>query len=274
MHRTVLGLTAAGVAAAAALVATTPTPLPTVAIVPSAAATCVSVGPYRAPDPGSTGVPAGLALCPTTSLTVTRTGTVLDGWDITGGVVVAAPDVTLRRSRVTGDGSADYGVLTTGSGSVRIEDSTLTGDFAAAAVGGDRWSAERVAITRVTHDGAHLGDHARLRNSRVTDLTPPPGVSADALVVDAQGRDVLVEDTVVDAGGRAATAVRATAGDGVVRGSTLGGGRWTVELGPDADVAVRDNRFRRDAVAGPLRVPPGTPLDGNTFVDGGGLPSP
>jgi hypothetical protein len=274
VRRTVLGLAAAGIAAAAVVTATSPAPVSTVALVPSAAATCVAAGPYRVPEPGSTGVPAGLALCSSAAVTVTRAGTVLDGWDITGGVVVAAPGVTIRRSRITGDGSSAYGVVTSATGTVRIEDTTLTGDFSGAALGGDRWSAERVTITRVTRDGAHLGEHARLRNSRVTDLTPPAGVSAAALVLDARGRDVLVEDTVVEAGGRAASAVRATAGQGVVRGSTLGGGRWTVEIGPDADLQVRDSRFRRDAVAGPLRVPPGTALAGNAFVDGGRLPQP
>lgn len=262
----VLALAAAVLAAAVTAKATAPKPA-AVTLVPSSAVTCMSVGPYRTPDPGSAGSPAGLVLCPSGPLRVVRAGAVLDGWAVTGGIVVDAQEVVVRRSRVTGDGTADFGVVTTSAGSVRIEDTTLAGDFRRAAVGGDRWSGERLAIGSVTHDGVHLGDRARLRNSVVRDA----GAGSAALVIE-RGRGVVVEDSDVDAGGRAAAAVRATGGEGTIRSSTLGGGRWTLQMGTGADVLVTDNRFRRDAAAGPLRVPPGVVHEDNTFVDGGLLP--
>ena len=50
----------------------------------------------------NTGVPAGTALTSSGSLTVTKAGTVIDGLNVNGGITVAASNVTIRNSRVTG----------------------------------------------------------------------------------------------------------------------------------------------------------------------------
>jgi hypothetical protein len=181
---------------------------PSVTLTQAAAVRCLATGPYAAPAQGSTGVPAGLALCPSGPLTVTEPGTVVDGWDVRGGIVVDAPDVIVRRSRITGDGSMPYGIRTTDTGSVRIEDTTLTGDFPEAAIGDERWTGVRLEITRVTHDGARLGNRARLRNSAVRDFAPAAGVAPNALVLLGSGRDVLVEDNRIGTGSGAGSAVR------------------------------------------------------------------
>ena len=63
---------------------------------PPASTTC----PLPAyPDAGCTGVPAGTVLTPSGGLTITTAGTVIDGRDITGQVVVNAPNVTIRNTR-------------------------------------------------------------------------------------------------------------------------------------------------------------------------------
>jgi hypothetical protein len=259
---------------------------PMVALAPAATALeCAAAGPYRAPERGSVGVPDGLRLCPTAARTITTPGVVLDGWEIRGGLVVDAPEVVVRRSRVIGDGTQPFGIVTTPNGSVRIEDVTLTGDFPQAAIGGDRWSGERVEIARVTGDGAWLGESARLRNSTVHDFATPPGREASALVVRGSGRDVLVEDNQVDVGsgpGRAAAVLldpdRGAARDEgpiLIRGNVLGGGRYTLredEPGAPADVRISGNRFRRDAAEAPLRVSRRAVLEDNSYLDGAGLP--
>ena len=252
-------------------------PAPTVALMQTAATGCLAVGGYRAPDPGSVGLPAGLPLCASGPVSVTQPGTVLDGWDVRGGVVVTAPGTVIRRSRITGDGSMPYGVRVAGVGSVRIEDTTLTGDFPAAAIGDERWTGERIAITEVTHDGARLGDGARLRNSTVDGLAVAS--AADALVL--HGVDALVEDNRIEAAPSAGSALRVapTGGAGgavTIRGNVLGGGRFTVFEDPSstgrADVWITGNRFRRETAVVPLRVSPRAVLTDNTFVDGGLLP--
>jgi hypothetical protein len=271
--RTALSLAVVGVAAAGLTVAVGNQAHhpPSVTLVQAAAVTCLAVGPYRAPEPGSAGLPPGLALCPSGPVTVTGAGTVLDGWDVRGGIVVEAAGVVVRRSRITGDGTVPYGVRTVGDGTVRVEDTTLTGDFPEAAIGDERWTAERVEITGVTHDGARLGPGTRLRNSVVAAFTPAPGAEPDALVVD--GDDVTVEDNRVEPGPATASAVRVAAtpdGSAVIRGNVLGGGRYTVheDAGGPGALWITGNRFRRDAVRGALRVSPSAVLADNTFDDG------
>jgi hypothetical protein len=280
-----VGITLAsiGLAVAGVMVVVDAPSSPAVPTVSRAATGCLDTGAYRAPDPGSVGVPEGLTLCRSGSITISEPGAVLDGWDVTGGIVVDAPDVVVRRTRVTGDGSIPYGIRTTGAGSVHIEDTTLTGDFPEAAVGDDRWTGTRVEITRVTHDGARAGVATRLRNSTLHDFLPAAGTQPDALVLLGTGDDVLVEDNRIERGPGTGSAVRVGHGVGggrdgarVVRGNVLGGGSYTVREDPGSGgpsgVWITDNRFGRDAATAPLRVSERTVLAGNRFVDGGSLP--
>ncbi|TQM14282.1 hypothetical protein [Pseudonocardia kunmingensis] len=288
-----LALATCGLAVTGVLVATDGTTFPgvsapTVALAPAVAVVeCAAAGPYRIPERGSVGVPADVTLCPSGPRTVTVPGAVLDGWEVRGGIVVAAPDVVVRRSRIVGDGSTPFGIRTEGEGSVRIEDVTLTGDFPEAAIGGDHWSGERVEICGVTRDGARLGDSARLRNSSVHDFATAPGDAASALVVRGTGRDVLVEDNTVELGsgpGRDSAVLlapedpaEAREGPVVIRGNVLGGGRYTLrqdEPRMPSDVRITGNRFRRDAEQAPLRVSRRAVLEDNTYLDGGRLPLP
>ncbi len=281
--RVALSLAAFSIGVAGVLVATDGSAFPigraTVALAPAVQTTCLAAGDYVAPGPGSTGVPAGIALCPRGPVTVTVPGAVLDGWDVRGGIVVDAPGVVVRRSRITGDGVTPYGVLTTPRGSVRVEDTTLTGDFPQAAIGDERWTAERILVTGVTRDGARLGDGARLRNSALIDFAPGAG---SALVV--HGSDVWVEDNRVEPGAVTGSAVRVVTPASpvdrpvVIRGNVLGGGDYTVQEGPvsdrglPAEVRITGNRFRPDASRGPLDVSSAALLADNRFVDGRPLP--
>jgi hypothetical protein len=288
-----LALVTCGLAVTGVLVATDGStfpgvPPPTVALTPAMASVeCAAAGPYQIPERGSVGVPAGVTLCPSAPRTIAVPGAVLDGWEVRGGIVVEAPDVVVRRSRIVGDGSTPFGIRTEGAGSVRIEDVTLTGDFPEAAIGGDRWSGERVEISGVTRDGARLGDSARLRNSSVHDFATAPGDAASALVVRGTGRAFLAEDNTVGWGSSPArdSAVllapedpaQAREGAVVIRGNVLGGGRYTLREGEPrvpAEVQITGNRFRRDAEQAPLRVSRRAVLEDNTYLDGGRLPLP
>jgi hypothetical protein len=52
------------------------------------------------PGPSTTGVPAGTTLSPSGSLTISTSGTIINARDISGSVVVNAPNVTIRNSRI------------------------------------------------------------------------------------------------------------------------------------------------------------------------------
>lgn len=54
------------------------------------------------PDASNTGVPAGVSLTNSGGLTVTKAGTVLSGLNINGSVLVRAPNVTIKNSRIYG----------------------------------------------------------------------------------------------------------------------------------------------------------------------------
>jgi hypothetical protein len=254
---------------------------------------CAETGPYAPPPPDSVGTPAGLRLCPVRAALEVRTpGAVLDGLDLTGGVVVAAPGVVVRRSRITGDGTTAAGVCTLEGGSVRIEDTTLTGEFTDAAVDGPDWVAERIEMAAVRADGARLGPGATLRNSWLHEFAPRPGRAVDAITLAAPEGDVLVEANRVRLGTGpglgSAVLVDPTEsarhesadeqrperrGPVVVRDNELGGGEYTLlrdaAAAPLAVLRITGNRFHRDAGAAPLRVRGAAELRDNFFVDGG-----
>lgn len=290
--RVVLGLVAVALGAGGVLLATLGTTLGA-ALPPAPAATAVAPAgasaelscsltrPWAAPERGSVGLPPDLRLCregaqgpgPTV---VDVPGAVLDGWDLHGGLLITAPDVVVQRSRITGDGGTDYGVTTDGAGSVRVQDTTITGRFARAALGGARWTAERVEVVGVTGDGAHAGPGSRLLSSVLSRFEP--GAELDG--VEVRAGDVVVEGTTVRMGTGHRSAVSVDPGlDGPDRGAVelrsnvLGGGGYTV-LQPDpaaAEVELVDNRFARDAGRAALRVPPEVRESGSTYLDGAPL---
>jgi hypothetical protein len=75
-----------------------------------------------APGGSSIGVPAGTALTPSGGLTIGTAGAVIDAREITGQVVVNAPNVTIRRSRIR---SNAMWVVDNNSTGLVIEDSEI-----------------------------------------------------------------------------------------------------------------------------------------------------
>jgi hypothetical protein len=74
------------------------------------------------PDASSTGVPDGVALKPSGSLTVTKPGAVVSGLDVTGAIDVHADDVTIENTRVTLGGAGCGTETTCGNYDIRIEE--------------------------------------------------------------------------------------------------------------------------------------------------------
>lgn len=96
-----------------------------------------------APNAANAGVPAGTALrVHEGDLTITRAGTVIDGLDIHGFVVIKAPRVTIRRSIIRGSDTApaaSRGLLAITSPSARrylVEDVTLRPQVTSANIDG------------------------------------------------------------------------------------------------------------------------------------------
>jgi len=82
------------------------------------------------PDATNTGVPVGVALKPSGSITVTDDGTTVSGLQITGSVTIAANGVTIEDSRIfqPHGGSGSYAViLNKGANDFSIRDSEVFG---------------------------------------------------------------------------------------------------------------------------------------------------
>lgn len=74
------------------------------------------------PDASCTGVPAGTVLTASGGLTISTSGTVINGRDITGQVVVNAPNVTIRNTRIR---SNSMWVIDNNSTGLVVEDSEI-----------------------------------------------------------------------------------------------------------------------------------------------------
>ena len=78
--------------------------------------------PSGFPGASNTGVPAGTTLTPSGGLTIGTAGAVIDGREITGQVVVNAPNVTIRQSRIR---SNAMWVIDNNSTGLVVEDSEI-----------------------------------------------------------------------------------------------------------------------------------------------------
>ncbi|MBN9745462.1 hypothetical protein DMP23_31035 [Amycolatopsis sp. A1MSW2902] len=256
--------------AAAACVATAQPAAPPAATTPSAS-----------PAPTTIGAPPSESLRPTGSLNADQPGQVLDGLDVRGAVTVSAPGVVIQRSRFTGTGADYFAITTTGAGSVTIRNVTITGDYRSAAIAFHNWTAERVDISGMTHDGVKLGNNVRLADSWIHDFAPAPGAHSDGAQSDHLAGSILVEDNVIDPGtaeevtsaiilSSSPDPTPAVAGPVTIRDNVLGGGANTLYHNPDyPDVEITGNTFRRDYRYQPIYPgPPPKVFSGNHFPDG------
>jgi hypothetical protein len=235
----------------------TETPKPTRTVSPPA-----TKPPTGFPDASNTGVPANTKLTPSGGLRVTTAGAVLENLDISGSVEIAAAKVTIKNSKIHGNGPYGVRVL---SGSVRIVDSELYG-FSDAAIAFDNWEAERVNIHSMGSDGLKIGSNTTLRDSFLHGFTPKSGAHADGAQLQSGVKNVMIaHNTIVDASNAALFMAPdlgpSAPGPVVIDGNLLGGGNYTVYI-VDGDngkyhqqgYSLTNNRFKGGAQYGPLRI--------------------
>jgi hypothetical protein len=184
-------------------------------------------------DDASTGVPAGTALTPSGSLTVTEPGTVIDGLDISGCVTVLADDVVIKRSRVTCSGGEAVVSQSSGSG-LRIEDSELRGGAQRANAG--VWSSGpytllRSEITNV-RDGAFVSSGTTIEGNWVHSLAQQSGDHNDLLQM-VGGSNVVIRGNRLEHTRDQTAAIMiksdlAPIDDVLVEGNLLAGGSYSL----------------------------------------------
>lgn len=239
--------------------------------------------PVVYPDESTTGVPEGLALEASDSLTITEDGTVVDGLEVTGTVTVQADDVVIRNTRIVNTGS--YPVRLDGGKGLLIEDSEIDGQgrgYGSVVFSG--YTLRRVNIHHVTEGPRIAGDDVTIEDSYVHHLVQKGDNHTDVVQV-VGGTGIVVRGNNLqghnpDSGllGNAAfmfgeddKEVR----DCTVEGNLMNGGNYTVNGGGSgttgAQCRFRDNQFQRDARYGSHgNLGPGVDWDdSNTWHDTG-----
>lgn len=208
------------------------------------------------PGPGNTGVPAGVKLIWSGSVTTQRDGQVIDGLDVLGMVKVQHDNVTIRRSRIKAKAEAapsDYPIkIASGVVGTVVEDVEIDGSGrTTVGIAFKNFTARRVNI-HDTGDGVRADGDTALLDSWVHDLAR---ITADAhgdCVQILKGAHVQVLRNTLDAGTLNSAFIisaQAPVDDVLIEGNVVMGGGWTVYLGgntkgiPVTGVRLVDNVF-------------------------------
>jgi hypothetical protein len=178
------------------------------------------------PDITNTGVPTGTALTVVYGdMTISTAGTVVDGKDIRGCVLVAAANVTIRHSKVSCSGG--YVVLQQiTSGTLTVEDTELTCDGAAGtAIGYNNFAARRLNIYGC-ENGFDVDNNAVITDNWIH-ITAPD--HSDGVQLNAGSRITIQHNTITNAVGTSAIIAHPTGNsDVLVQDNLMAGGAYTL----------------------------------------------
>jgi hypothetical protein len=208
---------------------TRPTTQPPTSTTPPSTKPCAGY-----PTPACTGAPAGVKLETVNGdLTASTPGQVIDGKRITGRVIVAANDVTIRNSEVYG------GITGYASGKLSrftVSDTTVgapTGCNGGEAVGSSRYTATRLHVRNFGDGFRDSGDDILIQDSYVK-LCSNPGDHSDGVQGYKGGKNVVVRHNTIDQ--RDAKDVTSPvffadeSAGAVLENNLLAGGGYTVRL--------------------------------------------
>jgi hypothetical protein len=203
------------------------------------------------PDATNTGVPAGTALTVVNGdLTVSTPGAVVDAKDIRGCVLIKAPKVTIRRSKVTCTGDYGIGSFTQqySGGGLVIEDSEIScAGSSATAIGDYGVTARRLDITNC-ENGFDVDSDISVYDSYIHDLRNTDVGHTDGLQLAVGVHIVIQHNTIFNPGGTSAIISNPTSNsDVLIASNLLAGGAFTLYCPRDSSVNFRvvDNRFGR-----------------------------
>jgi cell division septation protein DedD len=176
-----------GLSAAPSSVPAAPPPVPTASPTP-APTPSPTPAPTGFPSAATTGVPAGATLTRSGGLTVSSAGAVINGVDVPW-IVVNAPNVTIRNSKI--HGSSSWLVQNRSTGLV-IEDSELDGEGANnTAVGSSNFALRRVDITGSENGMDVGGSNVSVEDSYIHDLTTANGAHTDGAQIGEGAHDLV-----------------------------------------------------------------------------------
>ncbi|MGC5616769.1 right-handed parallel beta-helix repeat-containing protein [Georgenia sp. Z1491] len=211
--------------------------------------------PTRAdfPDETTTGVPEGIELEESGSLTIDEDGAVVEGLEITGTVTVEADDVTIRNTRILNTGH--FPIRVSGGSNLVVEDSEIDGQGRAdAAVAFSSYTLRRVHIHNVAEGPRIAGSNVTIEDSLIHQLVQVGDNHTDVIQV-VSGSGIVIRGNALevynpeqDVLGNAAFMFGEDDGpvtDCLVEGNYLNGGNYTVNGGgggtDGAACTFRDN---------------------------------
>jgi hypothetical protein len=216
------------------------------------------------PEASNTGVPQGFALKRMKGdLVIRQSGTVIDGINLVGKVVVQANNVTIKRSRITAPtdlpnkGRDEFTVIQqyTSAKGLRLEDCEIDGSNLVyrAVMGTDGVTVDRCELKNIGH-GVEVGDNYVVENSWIHSTTDGPDHDwhVDGVISSAGVNGVIRHNTIVLTGNGVTGAVSVGSSLGridnvVVQNNLLAGGNYTIYVqdqgNPATRIRVLDNQF-------------------------------
>jgi hypothetical protein len=243
------------------------------------------------PSASTTGVPSGKTLTAYNgTLTITTPGTVVDGLDVSGTIIVKADNVTIKNTRVRGITSNTYTTpliyAQNGNKNLVVQDSELIpsspNQYQFGIIGWN-FTLDRVEIAKVV-DGVHIiGSNTVVRNSYIHDVrhyTVNGSITHSDGIQIQVGSNHRVTNNRIEGGYNAAIQVTQDRGDTSnlqITGNWMSNGLCSVNIaeksyGPLSGVTVSSNTFGRGQRSQDCAIvrPTTTTLTatGNVFTDG------
>ena len=240
----------------------TPTPKPTVKPTPTPSVP----EPANKPGPSNTGVPAGTKLTVITGdVTVSTNGTVIDGKDIKGALIIDASNVTVRRSLIEGHALEDSVFVRSGTNIVFQDDevSVVSPHTGVDSMGLRNSTVQRLNIHGGV-DGIKLFGNATVTASWIHDLTwfahdpgQGGGPSHNDTIQILGGSNMNVTGNFLQAVSKDNSAIQVTQNSGKISALTISG-NWADGGGCTFNISSHNN-------AGTLIPMGGIALTNNRF---------
>jgi hypothetical protein len=178
-------------------VSPTPRPTPKPTSTPTPTKPSEPAGAF--PDKSTTGVPAGTSLKASGDLTVTKAGTVIDGYDVNGVIQVNASNVTIKNTRIRGRGWSSIRVKDDADGVV-IQDCEIDGR----GTSGNENSMGVMGPAKVlrcdihgVENGVTPGSGSLIEDNYIHDLGAPGAPHYDGIQIDGGLSDIVIRHNTV-----------------------------------------------------------------------------
>ncbi len=210
------------------------------------------------PDATTTGVPAGITLKPSGSLVINTAGAVIEGLNITGSVVISAPNVTLKHCKVTSAGH-NVVLIKPGITGVVVENCEISNQGA----GGQGIAGQGTFLSNNIHDCADgidvRGDNTLIQDNFIHSMRGTADSHFDGIQADGGFSNLRIEhNTVINEQGQTSAIMLdnywGPIDNVTITNNLLIGGGYTVYLnevakgqpggGPMTNVTLTNNRIR------------------------------